>query len=109
MAQRKDGIYHWFSKIISHFKIMVYWIAYRTSGGTESIILAIKSHRDFYTKKYGISHPEMVACITAHAAVDKACDLMGIKLIKVAMDPKTGRANVSAVRNAIGPNTIMVS
>lgn len=79
-----------------------------TSGGTESIILAIKSHRDYYTKKYSIKHPELIACITAHAAVDKACDLMGIKLIKVPMDPVTCRVDVAAVRRAIGPNTIMM-
>eukprot|EP01035_Chromulina_nebulosa_P018268 gene18268-23943_t len=47
-----------------------------TSGGTESIILAIKSHRDYYCKKYNIKHPELICSISAHAAVDKACDLM---------------------------------
>lgn len=79
-----------------------------SSGGTESIILAIKSHRDYYRAKYHIQHPEMVACITAHAAVDKACDMMGIKLIKVRMDPVTCKVDVNAVRRAIGPNTIML-
>ena len=50
----------------------------------------------------------MIACVTAHAAVDKACDLMGIKLIKIPMDPVTCKAIVAAVRRAIGPNTIMM-
>lgn len=54
-----------------------------TSGGTESIILAIKSHRDYFRDKYGITAPEMIACTSAHAAVNKACDLMDIKLVQV--------------------------
>lgn len=42
-----------------------------TSGGTESIILAIKAHRDYYRQRLGISEPEIVCCVSAHAAVDK--------------------------------------
>jgi len=79
-----------------------------SSGGTESIILAIKAHRDFYCQKYNIKNPEMIACTSCHAAVDKACDLMSIKLIRVPMDPNTYKMDLFAVRRAIGPNTIMM-
>eukprot|EP01040_Poterioochromonas_malhamensis_P013318 gene13318-14633_t len=79
-----------------------------TSGGTESIILAVKAHRDYYRTYHGITHPEMIACVTAHAAVDKACDLLGIQLKKVPYDPVTFRINVDAVQSVIGPNTIMM-
>jgi len=79
-----------------------------SSGGTESIILAIKAHRDFYCQKYNITNPEMIACTSCHAAVDKACDLMSIKLIRVPMDPNTYKMDLFAVRRAIGPNTIMM-
>lgn len=79
-----------------------------TSGGTESIILAIKAHRDYYCNKFNIKHPEIVCSISAHAAVDKACDMMGIRLIKVKMDPLTYKVDVNAVRNAISPNTILI-
>lgn len=80
-----------------------------TSGGTESIILAIKAHRDYYCKMYSIQEPELVCCTSAHAAVDKACDLMNIKLIKVPMDErKNYKADVAAMRAAVGPNTIML-
>jgi glutamate/tyrosine decarboxylase-like PLP-dependent enzyme len=27
--------------------------------------------------------PEVIACVSAHAAIDKACDLLGLKLVKV--------------------------
>lgn len=50
----------------------------------------------------------MVAGVSAHAAVDKACDMLGIKLIKVDLDRNTFRVNVQSVRKAIGPNTIMM-
>ena len=49
-----------------------------------------------------------MACVTAHAAIDKSCDMLGIRLIKIPMDPKTGKLNVSAMSAAIGPNTIML-
>lgn len=80
-----------------------------TSGGTESIILAIKAHRDYYRENHGISCPEMIACTSAHAAVDKACELLNIRLIKVPMDPQNDyRINVGCVTEAITSNTIMI-
>ncbi|KAJ1410668.1 pyridoxal phosphate-dependent transferase [Ochromonadaceae sp. CCMP2298] len=79
-----------------------------TSGGTESIILAIKSHRDYYRDYHGIYAPEMVVGNSAHAAVDKACDIMGIRLIKVRLDPLTFKIDIDAMRQAIGPNTILL-
>lgn len=78
-----------------------------TSGGTESIILAMKAHRDYYRELHGITEPEMVTCISAHAAVNKGCDMLGIKLIQVPMDPHTFRIDMTAFRAAIGPNTIL--
>jgi sphinganine-1-phosphate aldolase len=77
-------------------------------GGTESIICAIKSHRDFYRDNFGITEPEMVVGNSAHAAVDKACDMLRIKLIKVALGPKTFKIDLAAMERAIGPNTIMM-
>eukprot|EP00286_Rhodomonas_abbreviata_P008968 CAMPEP_0181342754 /NCGR_PEP_ID=MMETSP1101-20121128/31185_1 /TAXON_ID=46948 /ORGANISM="Rhodomonas abbreviata, Strain Caron Lab Isolate" /LENGTH=253 /DNA_ID=CAMNT_0023454265 /DNA_START=60 /DNA_END=818 /DNA_ORIENTATION=- len=79
-----------------------------TSGGTESIILAIKAHRDYWRDNFGITKPEIVVGNSAHAAVDKACDMMGIKLIKVSLDAQTFKINIDALRAAIGPNTIMM-
>jgi sphinganine-1-phosphate aldolase len=79
-----------------------------TSGGTESIVLSIKTHRDYYRDKYGITEPEMIACTSAHAAVNKGCDLLGVKLIHVPLDTETFEIDLKAVRKAIGPNTIMM-
>ena len=79
-----------------------------TSGGTESIVLAIKTHRDYYREKFGITEPEMIACTSAHAAVNKGCDLLGVKLIHVPLNPDTYEIDLNAVKRAIGPNTILM-
>lgn len=79
-----------------------------TSGGTESIILAIKTHRDYYRQVHGITKPEMVACVSAHAAVNKACEMLCIKLVQIPMDPVTYAVDLRKCRAAIGPNTIML-
>jgi glutamate/tyrosine decarboxylase-like PLP-dependent enzyme len=61
----------------------VYFLLYVACAGTESILLAAKTHRDYYRAEKGVTDPEIVACTSAHAAIDKACNLMGIRLIKV--------------------------
>ena len=65
--------------------------------GTESIILAAKAHRDYFREAKGISQPEIVACVSAHAAIQKAADLMGIRLVLIPMDPSTFKADVKAM------------
>jgi len=79
-----------------------------TSGGTESIILAIKTHRDYYRRKAGITAPEMVACVSAHAAVDKACEMLGVKLIKVPMRTDDHAIDVRALTASITSNTVLL-
>jgi sphinganine-1-phosphate aldolase len=78
-----------------------------TSGGTESIVLAIKTHRDYHRAVHGVTEPELVACISAHAAVNKGCELLGVKLVQVPMD-ENYRVDLGALERAIGPNTIMM-
>ena len=79
-----------------------------TSGGTESIILAIKAHRDYYFNQHGITEPELICSTSAHAAVDKACDLMKIKLVKIPMDPVTYMLDLDSVAHYINKNTILI-
>lgn len=79
-----------------------------SSGGTESIFLATKAHREYYRQKHGITRPEIIACVTAHAAIDKACEVLGIRLIKVPMDPESLKMDLNAVRWSISANTIML-
>lgn len=42
-----------------------------TSGGTESIVLAVKAHRQYFYEKHNITEPEIIASDSAHAAIDK--------------------------------------
>lgn len=50
----------------------------------------------------------MIAATSAHAAVDKGCDMLGVRLIKVPMDPVTFTISVAAVRKVLSPNTILI-
>ena len=51
-----------------------------TSGGTESILLAMRTYRDWARTARGVKHPELVVPTTAHAAFDKAAQSFGIEL-----------------------------
>ena len=77
------------------------------SGGTESILLAMRSYRDRARETRGIRSPELVVPTTAHAAFDKAAQYFGIELVKVPVGPDF-RADVVATKKAITRNTICV-
>lgn len=78
-----------------------------SSGGTESIMLAMRSYREWVRDKRGITSPELVVPTTAHAAFDKSAQYFGIKLVKVPVGPDF-RADVSAMKKAINRHTICV-
>ena len=79
-----------------------------TSGGTESVLMSILAHREYYQQWKGIDCPEIIACTSAHAAVDKACHYFGVRLIHVEPDPLTMAMSVETVRREINANTIMI-
>ncbi|RKO98014.1 hypothetical protein CXG81DRAFT_28842 [Caulochytrium protostelioides] len=80
-----------------------------TSGGTESLLMAIKTYRDKARIECGVTHPEMVVPETIHAAFDKAAEYFGIRLIKIPVDPATGKVDVSKAARAISNATIMLA
>ncbi|MBL8951256.1 MAG: aspartate aminotransferase family protein [Myxococcaceae bacterium] len=80
-----------------------------TSGGTESIMLAVKGARDYFRSvRPDIAEPEMVLPVTAHAAFHKAAHYLGVKVVRVGLDPVTYRADVGNVRAALTPSTILI-
>jgi glutamate/tyrosine decarboxylase-like PLP-dependent enzyme len=80
-----------------------------TSGGTESIILAVKAARDWAREhRPEIGEPEIVLPETAHAAFQKACHYLGVRPVMVPVDPESFRADPEAVRTAIIPSTILL-
>ena len=76
-----------------------------TSGGTESILMAMKAYRDWARQKKGVKNPNIVLPISAHPAFDKASQYFGIKLIRTPVGPDY-RADVRAMKKAINKNTI---
>jgi sphinganine-1-phosphate aldolase len=81
-----------------------------TSGGTESLILAVKTAREWArAHRPEIVAPELVLPVTAHAALHKAAHYLGVKVVSVAVDPGTFKADVAATRAAITDNTILLA
>lgn len=80
-----------------------------TSGGTESIILAVKTARDRARElQPHIREPEIVLPTTAHAAFHKAGHYLDVKTVNVPVDDVTFKADVEGMRRAITPNTILL-
>lgn len=80
-----------------------------TSGGTESILMAIKTYRDWAEEKFpDINKPEMILPSSAHPAFDKGADYFKVKSVRVPVDSETHRADVKAMEKALTDNTIMM-
>jgi glutamate/tyrosine decarboxylase-like PLP-dependent enzyme len=78
-----------------------------TSGGTESLLAAVKTYRDWGKATKGITSPEMVLPVTAHAAFDKAAAYFGVRQVRVPQGDDL-RADPEAMEAAITPNTILM-
>lgn len=80
-----------------------------TSGGTESILLAVKAARDrARRRKPWIRHPEMVLPETIHVAFDKAGHYFDVKPRYAPVGPDY-RVDVKAMRRLINRNTVLVA
>jgi sphinganine-1-phosphate aldolase len=78
-----------------------------SSGGTESILLAMKTYRDFARARRGIAEPEIVAPVTAHAAFDKAARYFDMTLVRVPVDAGF-KADLAAMAAAVTDRTAVV-
>jgi glutamate/tyrosine decarboxylase-like PLP-dependent enzyme len=78
-----------------------------TSGGTESLLLAVKGARERGRKEQGITTPNIVLPTSAHAAFEKGCYYFGVESRRVPVGPDW-RADVAAMEAAIDENTVMV-
>jgi sphinganine-1-phosphate aldolase len=76
-----------------------------TSGGTESVLLAVLAARD---ARPDIDRPQLVIPTTAHAAFHKAAHYFGVEPVLVDVDPQTFRADPVATRAAVTDRTILV-
>lgn len=76
-----------------------------TSGGTESLILAVKAARD---SRPELTAPRLVVPSTAHAAFAKAAHYLRVELDVVPVGPDL-RADADAMAAAITPDTVLMA
>lgn len=80
-----------------------------TTGGSESILVAVKTGRDWARKhKPEIRQPEMIAPVTTHPAFSKAVDLTGVTA-RYAPISDDKRVDVDALEKMINSNTVMIT
>jgi len=78
-----------------------------TSGGTESLLLAVKGSRERGRSERNITTPNVVLPTSAHAAFEKACHYFGVESRRVPVRADW-RADVAAMEAAIDENTVML-
>lgn len=76
-----------------------------TSGGTESILLAVLAAREGAPD---VEHPSMVLPVSAHAAFHKAAKYLGVRPVLVDVDPTTMRADPAAMAAAVDDTTVLM-
>jgi len=80
-----------------------------TSGGTESLLLAVKTYRDLARKKRPwIRRPNVVLPVSAHPAFDKAGHYFGVRLKKAPLGPDM-RVDVAKLARLVDRNTVMIA
>lgn len=78
-----------------------------TSGGTESILLAVKTARDWARAERGIEDPHMVLAETAHPAFSKGAHYFGVEETRVECSDDW-RADPDAMADAVREETALL-
>jgi sphinganine-1-phosphate aldolase len=78
-----------------------------TSGGTESLFLAVQVARDHARATRGIAEPSIVLPSTAHPAFAKACHYLDVEEVRVPVGAD-GRADVAGTLAAVDQRTALV-
>ncbi len=77
-----------------------------TSGGSESIIMAMKVYRDWALAEKGITAPEIIKPSSAHPAFIKAAKYYGMKVIEIPVTEPDFRLDTQKVKAAVNENTV---
>jgi glutamate/tyrosine decarboxylase-like PLP-dependent enzyme len=80
---------------------------FMTSGGTESILMAVKAARERGRAERGVTRPNVVLPTSAHAAFEKGCYYFGLESRRVAVRDDW-RADADAMADAIDDDTVLV-
>jgi glutamate/tyrosine decarboxylase-like PLP-dependent enzyme len=78
-----------------------------TSGGTESIIMAMKAARERARAERGVTQPQLLAPVTAHPAFAKAASYLGMEHVQIPIGDDL-RADVGAASRLVGERTAVV-
>ncbi|HNJ97389.1 MAG TPA: aminotransferase class V-fold PLP-dependent enzyme [Ilumatobacteraceae bacterium] len=78
-----------------------------TTGGTESLLMAVKAARERGRKERGITTPNVVLPTSAHAAFEKGCYYFGLESRRVPVRDDW-RADPAAMAAAIDDDTVLV-
>ncbi len=79
-----------------------------TSGGTESLLMAVLAARERGRAERGITAPEMVLPASAHAAFEKGAHYFGVTSVRVPVGADYG-ADVDAMAAAITDRTVLLA
>jgi glutamate/tyrosine decarboxylase-like PLP-dependent enzyme len=80
---------------------------YLTSGGTESLLQATKTARDWGRAERGIERPNLVLATSAHAAFEKAAHYLDVESRRIPVRADF-TADVDAMADAVDDRTVMV-
>lgn len=78
-----------------------------TTGGTESIIVAMKAYRE-QGKSQGITEPNLVVCRTAHAAFYKAGQILGFPVREAHSVLETQEVDLKHLTRLVDRNTVAI-
>lgn len=78
-----------------------------TSGGTESLLMAVLAARERARAERGVTDPEMVLPASAHASFEKAAHYFGVRSLRVPVRDDW-RADAAAMADAVSPNTVLL-
>ena len=79
-----------------------------TSGGTESILMAVKTARDWARKKNAaLGRPNLVMANSAHPAFVKAGHYLDVD-VRIVQVAENGRADVAAMEASVDTNTVLI-
>jgi sphinganine-1-phosphate aldolase len=76
-----------------------------TSGGTESLVSAMLTYREWGRDEKGIDRPQVIVPDTAHPALDKGFHYFGIEAVRAPVTTDFV-VDVGYVRDHIGPRTV---
>ncbi|KJX94799.1 sphingosine-1-phosphate lyase like protein [Zymoseptoria brevis] len=79
-----------------------------TSGGSESILMAVLGAREKAYKERGVTEPEMILPNTAHTAFRKAGDYFKIKMHFVPCPEPSYKVHIPSVARLINSNTVLL-